>query len=95
MERHRRAEESTPRRVEIHNLLGKQLRMPLVAGVQATHPGFMAHTEGIAILGYGDDAAEAVEALKEGIEGICQNQESIDLRCMIQRMLLLDKLHGG
>ncbi|MGD0231208.1 MAG: response regulator [Syntrophorhabdales bacterium] len=92
MSRQPRVEESTPYHVEICNLLGRQLKRPLVVVVEPTHPGFAAYVAGIPVFGYGDDAAEAMKVLKEGIEGICQNEESLDLRATIQRMFLLDDL---
>ena len=95
MARECKIEEPTPRRIEIRRLLGRQLRMPLVAEVEAARPGFVAHAAGISVFGYGDNAAEAVEVLKEGIENICQEEGFLDLRNKIQRMLLLDNLKTG
>ncbi|MGD0231996.1 MAG: hypothetical protein ABSC19_16850 [Syntrophorhabdales bacterium] len=89
MARQRKAEESIPYRVEIRNLLGRQLKRPLVAVVEPAHPGFVAHVAGISVFGYGDDATQAMKVLKEGIEGICQNEEFLNPRATIQRMLLL------
>ena len=84
-------EESIPRLIEIHRLLGRRLKTPLVATVESADPGFVAHSAGVCVFGYGDDAAEAIEILKEGLENMCWN-ESLDLRGTIQRMLLLENL---
>jgi hypothetical protein len=88
-------EESAACRIEIRRLLGRQLKMPLVALVEPAQPGFVAHATGISVFGYGDNAAEAVEVLKEGIESICRDEGFLDLRDAIQRMLLLDNLMAG
>jgi hypothetical protein len=90
-----KVEEPIPCRIEIHRLLGKQLKMPLVALVEPAQPGFVAHAAGISVFGYGDDAAEAVEVLKQGIESVCKDEGFLDLRDAIQRMLLLDNLMAG
>ncbi len=95
MARECKIEEPTTCRVEIRRLLGRQLKMPLVAEVEAAKPGFVAHAAGISVFGYGDNAAEAVEVLKEGIESICREDGFLDLRDAIQRMLLLDNLKAG
>ncbi|MGD0229214.1 MAG: hypothetical protein ABSC19_02500 [Syntrophorhabdales bacterium] len=95
MARQRKVEESTPCRIEICRLLGRQLKRPLVAVVEPVAPGFMAHVAGISVFGYGDDADEAVEVLKQGIESICQGEGFLDLRTTIQRMLLLENLMTG
>ena len=95
MAREYKVEEPIPCRIEIHRLLGEQLKMPLVALVEPAQPGFVAHAAGISVFGYGDDAAEAVEVLKQGIESICQDEGFLDLRDAIQRMLLLDNLMAG
>ena len=88
-------EESTPCRIEIRRLLGRQLKKPLVAVVEPAKPGFVAHAAGISVFGYGDDAAEAVEVLKQGIESICRDEGFLDLRATIQRMLPAGQPHGG
>ena len=95
MARECKVEESTPCRIEIRRLLGRRLKTPLVAIVEPVQPGFVAHASGISVFGYGDNAAEAVEVLKEGIENICQDERFLDLRNAIQRMLLLDNLMAG
>ncbi len=95
MARECKVEEPIPCRIEIHRLLGKQLKMPLVALVEPAQPGFVAHAPGISVFGYGDDAAEAVEVLKQGIESVCKDEGFLDLRDAIQRMLLLDNLMAG
>ncbi len=95
MARQDKVEESFPCRVEIDRLLGKQLKMPLIAVIEPAQPGFVAHAAGISVFGYGDDAAEALEVLKEGIENICRGEGFLDLRATIQRLLLLDNLKAG
>ena len=95
MAREYKVEESIPYRVEIRRLLGKQLKMPLVAVVEQAQPGFVAHATGISVFGYGDDASEALEVLKQGIESVCKDEGFLDLRDAIQRMLLLDNLMAG
>ncbi len=92
MARQYEVEESVPCRIEIHHLLGRQLKNPLVAVVEPAQPGFVAHAAGISVFGYGDDAAEAIEVLKQGIESICRGEGFLDLRATIQRLLLLDNL---
>jgi hypothetical protein len=95
MARRCKVEESTPRRIKIRGLLGRRLKMPLVALVEPAQPGFVAHAAGISVFGYGDDADEAVQVLKEGLEGICRDEGFLDLRATIQRMLLLQNLMAG
>ncbi|MGD0229634.1 MAG: hypothetical protein ABSC19_04645 [Syntrophorhabdales bacterium] len=95
MARQCKVEEFIPCRIEIRRLLGRQLKMPLVAVVEPVPPGFMAHVSGIAVFGYGDDDAEAIDVLKQGIEDICQGDGFLDLRASIQRMLLLANLMAG
>ncbi len=90
MARQCKVKEPTPCRIEIRRLLGRQLKMPLVAVVEAVEPGFVAHAAGISVFGYGDNADEAIEVLKEGIESICRGEGFFDLRATIQRMLLLE-----
>jgi hypothetical protein len=89
-----KVEESTPSRIEIQRLLGRRLKTPLVATVESADLGFVAHTVGISVFGYGDDAAEAIEILKEGLENMCRN-ESLDRRAAVERMLLLANLMAG
>jgi hypothetical protein len=81
--------------MEIRRLLGRRLNRPLVAVVEPVQNGFMAHAAGISVFGYGDDAAEAVEVLKQGIESICRDEGFLDLRDAIQRTLLLDNFMAG
>jgi hypothetical protein len=90
-----KVEESTPSRIEIRRLLGRRLKTPLVATVESADPGFVAHTEGISVFGYGDAAAEAIKALKEGIENMCRSDEFLDRRAKVERMLLLANLMTG
>ncbi len=95
MARHYNVEESDPCRFEIRRLLGRQLGMPLVAVVEPMHPGFKAHAAGISVFGYGYDAVEAVEVFKQGIEGIYQGEEFLDLRAVIRSMFLPESLMAG
>ena len=81
--------------VEIRHLLGKQLKIPLVAVVEPVNPGFVAHAAGISVFGYGDVAHEAVEVLKQGIEHLCRSEGFLDLRATIQKILLLANLVAG
>jgi len=90
-----KVEESTPSRIEIQRLLGRRLKTPLVATVESADLGFVAHTVGISVFGYGDDAAEAIDALKQGVEDICRNEGFLELRASIQRRLLLENLVAG
>jgi hypothetical protein len=78
--------------VVISRLLGKQLKVPLVALVESVNPGCMAHAADISVFGYGCDDAEAVEVLKQGIESICLGEEFPDLRATIHRMVLPENL---
>jgi hypothetical protein len=91
----RKVEETTPSRIEIRRLFGRPLNMPLVAEVEPAHPGFMAHAVGISVFGYGGAAAEAIKALKEGIEDMCRGEEFLDRRATAERMLLLANLMAG
>ena len=95
MARQYEPEEQTGRRVHIRRLLGKRLRIPLVAMVEPVNPGFVAHAGGISVFGYGDNATEAIEVLKEGIENMCLDDEFVDLRAAVQRMLLLENVMAG
>lgn len=95
MTKQSKVEESTPSRMEISRLFGRPLNMPLVAVVERTDPGFTAHAVGISVFGYGEAAAEAVKALKQGIESMCQDEECFDRRAMVERMLLLTNLMAG
>ena len=92
MGRECKAEEPATCPITIRHLMGRQLRVPLTATVEAARPGFVAYVTGICVFGYGDDAAEAVEVLKQGIENMCRNPEFHDLQPSIQRILLLDNL---
>jgi hypothetical protein len=94
VKKRRKLEEPVARSVEIRRLFDRRLKTPLIATVEPTAPGFAAHTEGLPVFGYGDDPAEAVQALKEGIEGIYGDEEFLDLRARVQRMLLLQNLAG-
>ena len=95
MARQYKPEEPAGRRIAIRRLLGRRLRMPLFAVVEPVDPGFVAHAGGISIFGYGDDPAEAVRVLKEGMESMCLDEEFLDLRGSIQRMLLLKNFMTG
>lgn len=95
MARERKVQESTPRRIEIRRLLGRQLKMPLVVVVEPVNTGFMAHAVGISIFGYGYDAIEALEVLKRGIESIYRGEEFPDLRAVIQGMFMPENLVAG
>ncbi len=88
-------EESTPCRIEIDRFRGRRLKKPLVAVVEPTQPGFVAHVAGISVFGYGDDADEALEVLKEGMESMCRGEGFLDLGSAIQKMLLLENLMAG
>ena len=79
----------------IGRLLGKQLKTPLVAVVEPVHAGFVAHAASISVFAYGRDDAEAVEVLKQGIESMYRGEEFLDLRAVIQSMLLPDHLMAG
>jgi hypothetical protein len=92
MTRQDKVEGSAPRRIEIRRLLGRPLKTPLVAVVEPAQPGFVAHASGISVFGYGDDASEALECLKQGIESICRDEGFLDMRAAIQRKLLLENL---
>ena len=94
MARQYEPEEQTGRRVHIRRLLGKRLRIPLVAMVEPVNPGFVAHAGGISVFGYGDNTTEAIEVLKEGIENICMDDEFVDLRAAVQGCAA-GKRHGG
>jgi len=83
------------RTVVIRRLLGKQLKMPLVALVESVNPGCMAHAADISVFGFGRDDAGAVEVLKRGIESICPGEEFLDLRTTIHRMVLPENLMAG
>jgi hypothetical protein len=95
MGRHYKVEETAGRRIRIRRLLGRRLRMPLVAVVERVNPGFVAYAGGISVFGYGDDPAEAIKVLKEGIENMCLDEEFLDLRASVQRMLLLENVMTG
>ncbi len=94
MKRQRKIEGSIARSVEIRRLFDRRLKTPLIATVEPADPGFAAHAEGLSVFGYGDNAAEAIQVLKEGIEGIYGDEEFLDLRARVQRMLLLENLAG-
>ena len=51
-------------------LLQKQLKSPLDVIVEPDDGGYIARTIDLPLYGYGDDAYEAVEALKEELDGI-------------------------
>ncbi len=90
-----KVEASIQCQIEIRRLLGRQLKMPLVAVVEPVRPGFKAHAAGIPVFGYGCDAMEALEVLKAGIEGIYRGEEFPDLRSAIRRMFLPENLVAG
>ncbi len=92
MARQYKVEEASGRCIRIRRLLGRRLRMPLVAVVEPVDPGFVAYAGGISVFGYGDDPAEAVRVLKEGIENMCLDEEFLDLRASVQRMLVLENV---
>jgi hypothetical protein len=95
MARQCKVEESTPCHIEIRRLLGRQLKIPLVAVAEPVHPGFVAHVAGISVFGYGDAAAEAIEVLEQEIESLCRNEGFLDLRATVQRTLLLANIMAG
>ncbi len=80
-------EESTPYRVEISHLLGKPLKPSLVAVVEPVKCGFAARATDLSVVGYGDDPAQAVEVLRQGIESMYESEEFLDFRYAIQSML--------
>ncbi len=93
MSRQCKAEECVPCLLKIRRLMGRRLKTPLVATVESASIGFVAHAAGIPVFGYGDDEAEAFKTLREGLEKMCrQEEEFLDLRTNIQRMLLLENL---
>jgi hypothetical protein len=79
----------------IRRLLGKQLKVPLVATVESANPGCVAHAADISVFGYGRDDAEAVEVLKQGIESMCLGEEFLDLRATIYSMVLPEDVVAG
>ena len=81
-------EESVPFRIEMRRLLGRQLDVPLVVVVEPVSPGFVARAAGISVFGYGHDAVEAIEVLKEGMENIYKGEEFPDLQAAIRRMFV-------
>jgi hypothetical protein len=83
------------RRIEISRILGKRLEVPLVALTRPASPGFVAHTVGMPVLGYGDDAADAVEVLTRGIEQMCLSGEFPDIRARLEELLLTNGLTAG
>ena len=80
-------EEFAPYRVEISHLLGMPLRTSLVAVVEPVNCGFAARAADFRVIGYGDDAAQAVEVLRQGIESMYESEEFLDFRYAIQSML--------
>ena len=95
MKRQGKLEEPIERSFEIRRLFDRRLKTPLIATVEPADPGFAAHAEGLSVFGYGDDPAEAIQVLKEGIEGIYGDEEFLDLRARVQRILLLENLAAG
>ena len=79
----------------ICRLLGKQLKVPLVATVESANPGCVAHAADISVFGYGRDDAEAVEVLKQGIESMCLGEEYLDLRAAIRGMFVPENPMAG
>ena len=80
-------EESTSHRVEISHLLGMPLRTSLVAVVEPAKCGFAARATDFSVVGYGDDPAQAVEVLRQGMESMYESEEFLDFHYAIQSML--------